>query len=183
MIDVILFFVFARDVADLKADDFQVRQCAEARLARWSSLSWRACDRRFDDLEQRRRARRVVRSEIPDTYPPIAVLTGRCIPEWRPCDSDYDTYRIGPRPNPGWMLSWLYPNKRSPLFFIVRHYGERTRTQSAFPDWHLDADGREATRLLVRDMLAAGVPVTAVRAMIDRMATLEARLADYRSAP
>lgn len=56
------------------------------------------------------------------------------------------------------------------------YYGERARTQSLWREWHADSDGREATRLLVRDLLTLGVPPAVTRKLVDFMRCREERL-------
>lgn len=170
--------LFSRDVDALAAPDFAVRQAAEARLSRWAWLTWRLCDRPFADLEQRRRARRIVEHALPRHHPPIAVLAGQPLPEW--VSADGERVQMGGRPGESWRLAWLCPDRRNPLFVLVRRYGERTRSQSAWVDWQLDIDGREATRLLVRDLLRAGVPTPAVQGLLGWMRWREEGLAGWK---
>lgn len=72
MLELILYAVFARDVAGLASESYAVREAASQRLARHHWLTWRMCDRPFPDLEQRRRAEAVVRMALRvDPCPPL----------------------------------------------------------------------------------------------------------------
>jgi hypothetical protein len=176
MYSVVLWFVFHGDIAALGSNSYAERQAAEARLCQWVDVAWPALNRHFSDCEQRRRARRVMASAIPQSLPPIALLAGKATPEWQRFDTCHSV--IGTRPGPDWRLAWLRPDQRSSLAWVVRYYGERARTQSVYRDWHSDADGREATRLLVQDLLALGVPPPVIRSFLSRMEQAEQRLAE-----
>jgi hypothetical protein len=172
----VLWIVFQSDIAALGSASYAERQAAEARLSLWVDVAWPALNRPFSDCEQRRRARRVLASAIPQGVPPIALLAGNPTPEWQRAQTCHSV--IGTRPGPDWQLAWLRPDQRSSLRWVVRYYGERSRTQSLYRDWHSDADGREATRLLVNDLLTLGVPPPVIRGLLNRMEQAEQRLAD-----
>ena len=165
---VFLWIAFGSDVQALSDNDFAVREAAEARLTRWGDLAWPVLDRHFADLERRRRARRILAQIVPQNTPPIALLSGNPLPEWILPDN---TCRIGHSTEPCWRLTWLRPDKHAPLIHIIRFYGERARTQWTWKDWQIDRDGREATRLLARDLTAVGVPPIFVRQLVDHMET------------
>lgn len=166
-------------VADLGAGDFATRERAERLLSRHADLCWPVLPIDSPDPEVRRRARRVRALAVPGHYPPVALLSGRPLPEWGIPWGEFSA--IGRRPGPGWVLAWLRPDARAPLSCVVRWYGERARTQSEWRDWHSDADGREATRLLAGDLLALGVPAPLVRRLVESMRERELALAGYHA--
>lgn len=164
MWEALLWLAFHGDIADLGAEEFTVREAAEARLMRWSDLTWPLLTRRFDDCEQQRRARRIVARTLPTSFPPLSLLSGVPLREWCQGEAFYGT--ITPcRPGPGWRLGWLRPDPAAPLAPLIHRYGERARTQHAWRDWAQVADDREATRLLATDLLKCGVPPAGVRAL------------------
>jgi hypothetical protein len=159
----LLWLAFGADVRDLGADDFAVREAAEARLSRYADLAYPLLARRFEDLEQRRRAERVLAGVFPRTWRPIAMLSGRPLLEWaRPGDHNAFS-QSGLPPGDGWVLLWLQPDPFAPLAPLVRHYHERARTQTKWRDWMSASDAREATRLLAHDLLSLGLHPAAVR--------------------
>jgi hypothetical protein len=64
MYALVLLLMFGGSIQDLASDDFRTRQTAEARLDRWGWFVWPLLERRFGDLEQRMRARRIMRRMI-----------------------------------------------------------------------------------------------------------------------
>lgn len=180
---ILLLALFGPDVRDLEADDFAVRQAAEARLTRWADVCWPLLNRPFAHPERRRRARRVLAHVVPERCPPIALLSGRAQPEWHFAgDPEADTWatrqRIGDRPGIEWHLAYLLPDPHDPpaLRGLIWLYHQRSRSEFTWKDWHSDADGRAATRLLVRDLLALGVPAPAIRTLVGWMRAREQAL-------
>jgi hypothetical protein len=174
MYQIALWLVFSPDVAALASDEYAVREAAEARLSRFADLTWPLLDRSFTDCEQRRRARRVVAQAIPQSYPPLALLSGSPLAEWQMPATN--CHSVGLCPGLGWHMAWVRPDPAAPLGFLIHYYGERTRTQYTWRDWQSAADGREATRLLVRDLLNVGVPAPVVRELVGWMQRNEDRL-------
>ena len=165
----LLWCLFRGDVDALAADEFATREAAEAHLCQWSDLAYPLLQRDFTDREQRRRARRIVASAVPAHLPPLTLLSGHPIPEWwKLADEGWDgphwRVQMGPCPGRGWMLAYLRHDARGMWAGVSRRYCERARSQTIWRDWDLLADSREATRLLVRDLIACGVPPVVVRA-------------------
>lgn len=182
MYRLLLVLCFSSDVRDLGADDFVVRETAEARLTSWSELSFHALDRPFRDPEVRRRAARVRAKVLPDHYPPLSVL-GAPLLEWSTVGPDGIRSCVSTCPGPGWELSWFRPDPSHRLYPLVRFYGERARTQHTWRDWHSYHDSCEATRLLTRDLVYAGVPSLFVHAGLRRLSAVEASFRRLPPAP
>jgi hypothetical protein len=160
----LLWLAFAQDVRDLGAPDFALREAAEARLTRWADLAVPLLDRPFTDLEQRRRVRRIRAQVVPSGLRPLALCSGRPLSEWANPSAGYSRVGIvGKRPGHGWFLSWVHPDPQAPLARLIYCYGERTRTQAVWMDWHSASDSREASRLLAVDLCSLGVPPPLVR--------------------
>lgn len=157
----LLLVVFTPDIDALASEDFDTREQAEAHLTYWGDLAYPLLQRNFTDLEKNRRARRIVGRTLPASYPPLSLLSGRPMLEWGSFECKYQT--IGTRPGPEWSLVYTRPDPNAYLAKLIHHYGERARTQYIWKDWHTDRDGREATRRLCKDLLALGVPPSALR--------------------
>jgi hypothetical protein len=71
MFYIAIYLFFFNDIRDLGADSFEVRTKAEERLQEFSWLVWPVLDFPFADLERRRRAERIVSSEIQIKNPPM----------------------------------------------------------------------------------------------------------------
>jgi hypothetical protein len=164
---------FSGSVRDLGAGDYQVRERAEARLHRHAWLAWRLCDRPCVCPERRRRARQVVERYLRCTDGDLPVIVALCrqpVPEWQRGRE----YTRHPPPETGWEFAWCHPGPRGSLAGVVRGYLERARyTTHPWPGWYTVGEAREATRLLVADLLRAGVPAPVVRALLAGMAGRE----------
>jgi hypothetical protein len=164
----VLAAVFGQDVQNLGADNFDTRERAEARLTYWGDLTCPLlAGRRFSDPEVSRRARRVVERTLPQDHAHLTFLSGKPLTEWSLSENIYGP--IGCRPGDDYRLSWTRPDPQSYLAPLIWAYGERARTQSAWKDWHSNADGRSATRLLLNDLYALGVPPCLLRHLNDHM--------------
>lgn len=171
---VILYLLFLPDLRALGAPEFAIRERAEARLSLHADLVYSLLPVSSPDLEVRRRARRVRARAVPEALPPIALLSGCPLAEWHQPDSQ--AVCIGTRPGPDWCLAWLRPAPHAPLSWLVGWYHERARTQVFWRDWHSNQDGREATRLLVRDLAGLGVPPVLVRRLVAHLQAREQAL-------
>lgn len=162
---------------ELGSDDYDRRAAASVRLEAVADYVWPYLPASHPDPEIRRRLRAARERVVPVHPAPIGLLGGTPLAEWTclsPGGSSNLINRV--RPTPAYSLSWLRPDPYAPIFTVVRIYGERTRTQSAWRDWQLDADGREATRLLAEDALRLGVPAFFVRRFLALLAAREAAL-------
>lgn len=175
----LILVVFGPAVKDLGSDDYRTREAAEARLSSWASFCCPLLDKDFKDIEQRRRARRILEGIIPDNPPPIGLLSGKPLLEW--CKPVCAYGSIGSRPSLEYMLTWARPDTTARFFLIVHYYGERARTQWLWKDWQLDSDGRQATRLLCRDMRLIGIPPSGIRLLLDYLRHREEAMSIYPS--
>lgn len=158
----LLWCAFGDSVRDLGAESFDARVVAEVRLARWAYLTWPLLDGQHRDLEVRYRSRRILARAGVGQYRPIAILSGRPMREWVWAGASSCSH-VGTSPGPEWEVAWLRPDASAPLRGVIHHYGERTRTQTTWADWHSIDDSRAATRLLERDLTVLGLPLPLVR--------------------
>lgn len=169
----ILWLCFAPSLNALGGDSFREREDAEAVLTQFGDITWPLLQRVANDpttpAEPRRRARRALQAilRLDSRCPPLSLLSGRPLTEWALPEASYGV--IGARPGAEWRLAWMRPDPHAPLAAVVRHYGDRARSQYTWRDWHSDADGREATRLLCTDLLRYGVPPALVRLLQERL--------------
>jgi hypothetical protein len=160
----LLMVLFGADVKNLGADEYATREAAEARLTYWCDVCWPLLDKSFSDPEVRRRAQRIKNHIMPLNYSPISFISGSPLIEWQ----WNHAISVGVRPKDGcWYMSYTKPDSSAFLFSIIKYYGEKARTQYTWKEWHADADGREATRLLTQDMLRVGMPPVLVRCFTD----------------
>lgn len=175
----LLYLLFLPDLRALGAPEFAIRERAEARLSLYADLVYPLLPVNSSDLEVRRRARRVRALAVPEAMPPIALLAGRPTTEWWTRSEDPEgRIHIGTYPGEEWTLTWIRPDQYAPGLarVVMQCYGERARTQWMWRDWHSVPDGREATRLLVDDLVRVGVPPVLLRRMISHLRAKERAL-------
>lgn len=146
---VVLWCAFGSDVCDLGAESFDARQAAEARLQRWSWLARPLLFRHFTDLEQNKRASRILMNDMGSgPWVPLPERTG--------CDIKIYNATVNPSTYEWWCrqpidwLTWCYLEKAGCWSYRNAHYCTHEQAQ-------------EASRLLARDLYSLGMPVSWVR--------------------
>jgi hypothetical protein len=175
MMTLIALLAFSGDVNNLAHDDYLVRERAEQRLTRHAWIAFRACDRRFTDREQSRRAARVCDAAfvIPADVLPIQCLFSdpECVftdRRWGyiwttrryydPPSSDYVAETIG---SERWCAGYLrradanVSNQCDLNFFAACWVGR----------------SEDATRLFARDLIRWGAPRCVVSWFVGRRAS------------
>ncbi len=170
------------DVRGLGDDAFAVREAAEARLQRRSTLAWPAVEvlgLRSRDPEVRRRSRRVLARHFhrdPATLPTLAVLSRWHSYEYYPARADRLVKAVVPRGRL-WLRAWRCPQTQACLraevdrveddgsWWIGRYLEGATGVWDGVR-WVTAADCRRATGLFLRDCERAGLP----RLLLDRAA-------------
>jgi hypothetical protein len=155
---------FGGDVSRLGADDFQVREDAEARLQHHAWLSAPLCRWPFQDPERRRRAQRIVRRYEGRVNPPGGV--------W-PCIGAL-TRELYLHDDEGG--HWIQPYcdvchmpARDLGAVLARIYTRRAYRTDTAPSMH----ARQATRLLIGDLGRLGLSVSLQQRLVDWMAREE----------
>jgi hypothetical protein len=120
----IILCCFQADVDRLRHPDFAVRQAAEERLTVWRDLTWPLLDRPFSDVEQRRRARRIVQATFGSNPAPLPFLAQHCYLEWyheRENGNSYPRIQAG-RPLHDSQLLFLQITRKGWLDRLLDHY-------------------------------------------------------------
>lgn len=85
MMELACLFLFGGEVKALGSDCFRERQAASRRLEKWAWLTWRLCDRQWQDPEVRWRAARVVRRGALLRDPPMVAALDFTPRRWYCC--------------------------------------------------------------------------------------------------
>jgi hypothetical protein len=164
--------LFGGDVHRLGADEFAVREAAEARLSRHAWLAAPLCRWPYRDPERRRRAQRVVRRYEGWVNPPGGVWP--CIGALTREISVQDDDEGRPWIQPTFERFYRQPCGLGEM--LARIYAERAANFGSLAS----VRARAATRLLIEDLARVGVPVAAQQRLVDWMAGSEVRFVQGR---
>jgi hypothetical protein len=171
MFKLLLLLCFGGSVKDLSHNDYVVRERAEQRLTKYSWLTWQICEKKFNNLEAKTRAKRVVNSHlrIPNAIPLPFLLGQRPYVEWIYYDEELKEFvkiqKEYPERQPkGFMYSIYYFDKSHWTFPLLDYLLKQTDS------WVLDSTGsymvvcpdraRDATALVAEKLMRVGMPRT-----------------------
>lgn len=177
MFALIAWAFFSADVDSLRSPHYVVREAAEARLTKYSYVTWPLCDKPFTDVEQARRAKRVCDAQLKLVNTRSLPHVFQSSPPW--WSLYFDDLGVPYEFTGGWYSdidgcyeSWLTGEFNVLAFGMRPHWfyslaanylGEPHITQCGRHVWSI-GQSKDATAAMGRDLLRLGLP----RSLVER---------------